>query len=252
MVRRQLGRRLKKLREDAGKTIKSVQDAKLPVKVGDVWTLCRFYHADNDVTDALALLSEGTSSDGWWEEYGDAVPEWFGLYIGLEGSCQALSYYHPELVHGLLQTEDFARAWITTDGLHEEEVIERRLKLRMDRKRATLDRLDRKINAIIGPGALSLQVGTEQVRADQYTYLCALNAMDGISIRVLPWAVGAHPGIHGSFTILDFDDPNDPSVIYLESLMGARYLEQPHQIAEYRRIFRLLEQQALPIQEYSP
>src|ERR1700759_2824596 len=220
MVRRQLGRRLKKLREDAGKTIKSVQDAKLfseskvarieagkiPVKVGDVWTLCRFYKADNDVTDALALLSEGTSSDGWWEEYGDAVPEWFGLYIGLEGSCQELSTYHPELVHGLLQTEDFARAWITTDGLHDEEVIERRLKLRMDRKRATLDRPDRKINAIIGPGALSLTVGTEQVRADQYTYLCALNAMDGISIRVLPWTVGAPPGIHGSFTILDFAD----------------------------------------------
>ena len=82
MVRRQLGRRLKKLREDADKTIKSVQDAKLfseskvarieagkiPVRVGDVWTLCRFYSADNDVTDALALLSEGTTPEGWWEE----------------------------------------------------------------------------------------------------------------------------------------------------------------------------------------
>jgi transcriptional regulator with XRE-family HTH domain len=266
VVRRQLGRRLKRLREDAGKTIRSVQDAKLfseskvarieagkiPVKVGDVWTLCRFYRADSDVTDALAALSEGTTSDGWWEDYGDAVPEWFGLYIGLEGTCDALSTYHPELVHGLLQTEEFARAAITTDGRHDEEVIARRLQIRRDRKQATLDRPGRSIRAVLGAGALSLVIGSPEAMTRQYEHLCELNTMEGVDIRVLPWEVGAHPGINGTFTILDFDNVDDPSVVYLESLMGARYLEQDRQVREYRRVFRLLTRQALPIEEFKP
>jgi transcriptional regulator with XRE-family HTH domain len=265
VVRRQLGRRLKRLREDAGKTIRSVQHAKLfseskvarieagkiPVKVGDVWTLCRFYRADNDVTDALAALSEGTSSDGWWEDYGDTVPEWFGLYIGLEGTCESLSTYHPELVHGLLQTEAFARAVIAIDGPVDPDVIAKRLKVRTDRRKAKLGRPGRSIRAVLGAGALSLVVGSPEVMTEQREYLSELNTMDGVDIWVLPWSTGAHPGLSGPFTMMDFADDDDPSVVYLESLMGARYLEQDRQVSEYRRIFDLLMKQALPVEEYS-
>lgn len=264
VVRRQLGRKLKRLREDARKTIRSVQDAKLfseskvarieagkiPVKVGDVWTLCRFYGVDSAETDALAALSEGTTSDGWWEEYGDAVPEWFGLYIGLEGTCDGLSYYHPEVIHGLLQTEPYAREVVATDGTRDEKVIERRLEVRRDRKRATLDRPGRSIRVVLGAGALSLVIGTPEVMAGQRDHLRKLNTKEGVDIRVLPWTVGAHPGISGTFTILDFDDVDDPAVVYLESLTGARYLETERQVSEYRRAFALLMEQAVPIEEY--
>jgi transcriptional regulator with XRE-family HTH domain len=266
VVRRQLGRRLKHLREDDGKTIRSVQDAKLfseskvarieagkvPVKIGDVWTLCRFYHASGEVTDALASLAEGTSSDGWWEDYRDVVPEWFGLYIGLEGSCDELCTYHPELVHGLLQTPDFARAVIATDGPNDEEVIQKRLKLRVDRQRAALDRPDRAIRVVMGAGALSLVIGSAEVMAEQLDHLVRLDATDGVDIRVLPWTVGAHAGLNGSFTIMDFDDPDDPSLVYLEFMMGARYLEHDRQVSAYRQTFDLLSGQAVPIKEFSP
>jgi transcriptional regulator with XRE-family HTH domain len=264
VVRRQLGRKLKRLREDAKKTIRSVQDAKLfseskvarieagkiPVKVGDVWTLCRFYGVANAETDALAALSEGTTSDGWWEEYGDAVPEWFGLYIGLEGTCDALSYYHPEVIHGLLQTDSYAEAVVATDGETDKKVIAHRLRVRRDRKHATLERPGRSIRVVLGAGALSLVIGSPEVMAEQREHLRQLSTKEGVEIRVLPWTVGAHPGISGTFTILDFDDVDDPAVVYLESLMGARYLETQRQVAEYRRVFALLEKQAMPIEEY--
>jgi uncharacterized protein DUF5753/helix-turn-helix protein len=265
VVRRQLGRKLKRMREKADKTIRSVQDAKLfseskvarieagkiPVKVGDVWTLCRFYGADSAETDALAALSEGTTSDGWWEEYGDAVPEWFGLYIDLESSCDGLSYYHPELVHGLLQTEQYAEAAVTADGEADPDVIAHRLRVRRDRKKATLERPDRSIRVVLGAGALSLVVGSPEVMAGQRDYLQKLNTMEGVEIRVLPWTVGAHLGTSsGTFTILDFRDADDPAVVYVESLMGARYLEQQRQVNGYRRVFDLLTKQAVSIEEY--
>jgi transcriptional regulator with XRE-family HTH domain len=265
VVRRQLGRRLRRLREDSGKTIRSVQDAKLfseskvarieagkvPVKIGDVWTLCRFYHAASDVTDALAALAEGTSSDGWWEDYRDVVPEWFGLYIGLESSCDVLCTYHPELVHGLLQTQDFARAVIITDDPNDEEVIQGRLRVRRERQKAALDRPDRAIRVVLGAAALSLVIGSAEVMAAQVAYLRELDTWKGIDIRVLPWTVGAHAGLNGPFTIMDFNDPDDPSLVYLEFRMGARYLEQDRQVAEYRNIFSLLSKQAIPIKEFS-
>src|SRR3954453_1004084 len=94
VVRRQLGRRLRQQRELAGRTIRSVQDARLfseskvarieagkgPVRVGDIWTLCRFYNAGQEVTDALAAMSESTNNADWWESYAGAVPGWLSLY----------------------------------------------------------------------------------------------------------------------------------------------------------------------------
>jgi len=263
-VRRQLGRRLRQQREQAGRTIRSVQEAKLfseskvarieagkvPVRVGDIWTLCRFYNAGQEVTDALAAMSESTNSDGWWESYATAVPGWFGLYLGLEETCNALSTYHPELVHGLLQTEDYARAVITTDETVDDNILIGRLKIRMDRKRLVLDRANRSVRVVLGAGALSLAVGPPGLIREQVLYLRQLDTVAGIDIRVLPWSAGIHPGINGPFTLMDFDDPADPSVVYLESMLGARYLDQDRQVDTYRQAFDQLIEQSISIKEY--
>lgn len=265
VVRRQLGRRLRQQREKAGRTIRSVQDAKLfseskvarieagkvPVRVGDVWTLCRFYNADKEVTDALAALSDGTTGDGWWEDYATAVPGWFGLYLGLEETCNVLSTYHPELVHGVLQTEAYAREVIQTDGPADEDVVIGRLKVRMDRKRVVLEQGNSSLHVVLGAGALSLTIGSPEVMREQVSYLRKLDSQPGIDVRVLPWSAGAHPGITGPFTLMDFHNPDDPSVVYLESMLGARYLEQEHQVETYRRTFTTLYQQAISIKEYT-
>lgn len=228
-----------------------IEAGKMPVRVGDVWALCRFYNVDNALTDALVNLSEGTRSDGWWEDYGPGVPRWFDLYLGLEETCSVLSTYHPELVHGVLQTENYARAVIATDG-STGEIVSRRLSVRSGRRRGVLDRPDRTFRAVLGEGALSLVVGSAAVMAEQIAHLRRLNAAPRIDIRVLPRTAGAHPGTHGRFTVMDFEDDADPSVVYLESLMGARYLERSHQVAAYHRSFRLLTEKSVPIEEFTP
>jgi transcriptional regulator with XRE-family HTH domain len=263
LVRRQLGRRLRTLRESAGKTTSDVavvasrsklwriEEGRTTVRVGDARELARLYGADETTVDAIGLLAQGTRTKGWWEDYRAVVPDWFGLYIGLESSCNVLSNYHPELIHGLLQTPDYARAVIMIDGPRDEEVVSGRLRMRTDRQQAALDRPDMRIRVILGAGALSLVIGSPEIMADQMDHLRILSKRENVEISVLPWRVGAHLGLSGHFTLMDFNDPDDPPVVYEESLAGARYLEHEAQVHEYRRTFTLLSRQAVPIEEYT-
>src|SRR5437660_1648665 len=107
VVRRQLGRQLRRLREAAGKTERDIEEANLasraklwriesgksPIKVADVRALCWLYGADQPTTDRLADLAVGTTAQGWWEDYGDVLPGWFSLYLGLEAAATEIRIY---------------------------------------------------------------------------------------------------------------------------------------------------------------
>jgi transcriptional regulator with XRE-family HTH domain len=264
VVRRQLGRRLRRLREEAGKSHEDVAAAHIagrtkmwriehgliPVKDGDVLALARLYALPADVTEALVQLAAGTRDRGWTEEFGRTVPEGFGLYAGLEGSSSSVQSWHPELVQGLLQTPDYTRALMTAHGGLSGEEIDRRLAFRMERQQAVLDREPPgRVRAVLGSAALALVVGSRTVMEAQRAHLHKLNAREHVEIKVWPWTAGAHPATKGAFTILDFDDPDDPALVFVETHLGARYLEQAEQLAEYRRVFDVLWQGAQWVEE---
>lgn len=266
VVRRQLGRKLRRLREQAGKTHEDVAAAqiasptkmwrletgKVAVKPGDIWALARLYDVSNDVTEALVSLAAGTRDDGWWEDYREAVPDWLGLYAGLEAAASTVMTWHPELVHGLLQIPAYAEAVIRADERLSDEIVQQRLAFRMERQRSLLSRTPPpRITAVLGAGALSLVVGSRKVMRDQVAHLRAKCARSGVTVRVLPWTAGAHPSMKGPFTVLDFDDPDDPALVYVEHHLGARYLERSQQVGEYRRIFDALLSRTVTIEEYT-
>ncbi len=229
-----------------------IETGKVPVKPGDVWALARLYNVPAEVADALAALAAGTRDDGWWEEYGAAVPDWLGLYAGLEAASSTVLTYHPELVPGLLQTPDYARAVISADERLSREVVEQRVAFRLERQRAVLERArPGRVRAILGAGALALVVGSSSVMEAQIAHLRTISAGDQVSVRILPWERGAHPSMKGAFTLLEFEEPEDPPLVHVDTHMGARYMEQPGQLAEYRRIFELLHSKGVPIEEYA-
>jgi hypothetical protein len=71
-----------------------------------------------------------------------------------------------------------------------------------------------------------------------------------VSVLVLPFENGLHAAMRGPFTILDFDDPDDPSLVYVETVVGSRYIERPAHVAEFRAAFEGIRAQAIPIGEY--
>jgi transcriptional regulator with XRE-family HTH domain len=267
VVRRQLGRQLRRLRDAAKKTERDVEEAglasrakiwriesgKTSIRIADVRALCWLYGADTVTTDALAALATGTSARGWWEDYGDVLPKWFSMYVGLEAAASEIRIYEPELVHGLLQTPAYLRAVYETGiGQVDEVAVQRQIKLRHERQQTLTNRTPPlRLTAVLGAGVLARQVGNKTVMKEQITHLRELNRLDHIDIRVMPWDAGSHAAMHiGGFAILDFPDPDDPAVVYVESHTFARYLEEESELVEYRKIYESIYQKTIPIEEH--
>jgi Domain of unknown function (DUF5753)/Helix-turn-helix domain len=256
VVRRQLGAKLRRLRLAAGKDVGDVTEAGLgskakisrietgkgPVRVADIRALCWLYGVDGPTTDALAALAPGTQQEAWWEELGTAVvPEWFSLYAGLEATASRLRFFGPLLVPGLMQTEDYARAVIGADPRLDPEVVEQRVRLRMQRQQAAAD-----VTVIVGEAALSLVAGSAEIMSAQLARLRKVK-----KVRVLPFSAGPHPA-DSPFVLLDFADAEDPPVAYVEGAGWARYLDHPDDHAEYAYLWSVLHDRSIPIKEWKP
>ncbi|MET8152686.1 helix-turn-helix domain-containing protein [Actinoplanes sp. NPDC049668] len=264
-MRRALGRRMTRLRTASGMsrrdvaqarlgisepTLHRIETGKVPVTGASVRALCWLYGADQSITDALAELALGTSQQEWWDA-SPVIPEWFKLYVGLEASASRMFGYDGEIIPGELQTPEYARAVFGAEQPVDTEAAERHIKLRIQRQKTLFARNPPiRIVTVLGEGALTRSVGGEQVFKGQIDHLRRLSGEDMFDIRVLPFSVGAHAAMAGAFRILEFDDPEDPDVVYLESHVGALYLEEQAEVAEYRRIFDLISKDAVPVVEF--
>src|SRR3954471_174702 len=153
VVRRQLGNKLRQLRLAAGKDVADVTEAGLgskakisrietgkgPGRIADVRALCWLYGVDAPTTDALAALAPGTQQEDWWEADPGIVPGYLGLYAGLEATASHIRCFEPQFVHGLLQTEDYAHAVITTNPQLSPEGIQQRVRFRMERQQRSME-----------------------------------------------------------------------------------------------------------------
>lgn len=266
VVRRQLGRRLQRLRERAGVTIAQVTAAhlgshtkiwrietgKVEVSVPTVLALASLYGAAEDERDALVELALGTGQQGWWQEYGDSIPEWFRLFVGLESEAAEIVAWDDSLIPGTLQTADYARAVFRAaaaagDGAD----IERQVEVRLARQKRLFDKTPPpRLSVVLGEGALARHVGGPEVMAVQLQRLRELDEREEVEIRYLPFRAGAHAAMTGSFRLLCFADDDDPDVVYLEAQVGARYLEKADELARYRATFEMISEQSIPIGEY--
>jgi transcriptional regulator with XRE-family HTH domain len=265
LVRRQLGRRLRRHREEAGKLQEDVEVAgvasrtklwrletgQAAARPGDVLALARLYGVSPAGTDELLALAEASRSTGFIAEYGAGVPESFGFYAELEGSAAAVTVYDSELVPGLLQVEDYARATIEAVRSLTAQAVAQRVAFRMKRQRTFFERpRPARLDVVIAAGALRVRVGSPAVMEAQIAHLRAVADRDGVSVRVLPFENGLHASMYGPFAILDFDDADDPSLVYLESVVGSRYIERPKHVGEFRAEFEDIRARAVPVREY--
>ncbi|HZG90623.1 MAG TPA: helix-turn-helix transcriptional regulator [Pseudonocardia sp.] len=265
LARRQLGRRLRRVREAAGKSIEDVvfagvvsrtklwriEHGRTAVKTGDVLALTRLYGTEPTEVDALVPLVEATKSSGLIEDYGAAVPQGLGLYAELEATASAVHDYSSELIHGLLQTPDYARAVIESDRSLTPEVVEQRVAFRMERQRRFFDRAEPgRLETVVTAGAMNLVVGSAAVMEEQIAHLRAVHDKGAARIGVLPATDGVHRAMRGPFVVLDFDDPEDPDVAYVENLAGSRYLDKPTDVAQFREAFEEVRDRALSLEEW--
>ncbi len=255
--RRQLGRYLRDLRNQAGMTVDAsaaalewsapkiwrIETAQTSMRQLDVQAMCNLYGADAELTEALMALARETKSRGWWHAYGDVIPQGFDLFIGLEEAACELRWYETEVVPGLCQTESYARCVIQKDnpGVDSDE-IEQRVHVRTTRGRL-LRRPNGAPNArfVLGEGILYRPVGGSDIMAKQLDHLIEVAELPSTNLRIAPFTAGLHFGVMtGPFLAMRFPVRgriSEPPTIYVESFLGALYLEQEHEVARYETAF---------------
>jgi len=266
--RRQLGRLLRQFRTEAGVTLDAAAEAleysrqKIwriecglgAVRVLDVKAMCELYDVSPEMTEAMRGLALETKSKGWWHAYGDAVPTWFELHVGLESAAAHLREYGESLIPGLLQTHDYALGIYRLDQPEAtDESLAQAVEVRLQRQNLLTRRLPKapQHHSVLSEAVLHRTVGGKQVMTAQLSHLLELSEAANVSIRVLPLAAGPPAGaVAGSFVILDFPvakgrAATEPATVYSESLTGALYLDKAEEVAAYRATWKSLDALAL-------
>ncbi|WP_129305703.1 helix-turn-helix transcriptional regulator [Streptomyces sp. L2] len=248
-----LGRRLQELREAAGltreeaagvlrvaaATVRRMEMAEVALKIPYVQVLLTTYGVPGEEADAFVRLAEDANLPGWWQRFHDVLPDWFSLYVSLEGAARIIRSYEPHFVPGLLQTEAYARAVMTagTIGQTGPETIERHVSLRMERQRL-LDGDDPPRLWVIMDETVLLRPVSErpEVLRDQLDRLLEYAERDRVTLQIAEFAAGPHPGTYAPFTLFRFAEPELPDMVFTEYLTGALYLDSRREVAAHLEV----------------
>ncbi|MFC4009723.1 helix-turn-helix domain-containing protein [Nonomuraea purpurea] len=253
-----LGTQLRRLRtekgisrEDAGYSIRAshakisrLELGQVSFKQRDVADLLTLYGvSDPAEREPLLALAEQANAPGWWHNYGDLLPPWFEVYIGLEGAASSIRTYENQFVPGLLQTPAYARAVI--ELAHERATkaeLDRRVKLRTIRQ----DRLESGLTlwAVIDEAVVRRMLGGPETMREQIGHLLDVTAERNVTVQIMPFERGGHAAAGGPFSILRFPERELPDVVYMEQLTSALYLDKPADSDHYMEVMDRLSIQA--------
>ncbi|MEU1459764.1 helix-turn-helix transcriptional regulator [Streptomyces sp. NPDC005727] len=248
-----LGKRLQELREAAGlsreeaarvllvasATVRRMEMAEVALKIPYVQVLLATYGAAGEEQAAFVRLAEEANQPGWWQRFHDVLPDWFSLYVSLEGAARIVRSYEPHFVPGLLQTEAYARAVLEagTIGQTGPETIERHVSLRMARQRL-LEREDPPhLWVIMDETVLRRLVSVDAaVMRDQLDRLLEYAGRDRVTLQLAEFAAGPHPGTYAPFTLFRFAEPELPDMVFTEYLTGALYLDSRQEVSTHLEV----------------
>ena len=244
--RRRLGTELRRLRDSGGykleeaaallgvapSTLSRIETGKAPTKSAYLNQLLEMYGvADVRQRQVLIEMAREGHRKGWWADYDDVLPSGLDVYVGLEAEASKLRSYEISVVHGLLQTADYAREVLRATGpRHSGAQIDRLVDLRIERQRRLDEEPQLDLWVILDEAVIQRIVGGAATMRRQLVHLLAMAGQRGVTIQVLPFESGAHPGHDGPFSILEFPDRSDSAIAYAESAGGPVYLEKDRDV----------------------
>jgi transcriptional regulator with XRE-family HTH domain len=246
-----LGAHLRRLREKSGLSteeagyeirgshskISRMELGRVGFKERDVSDLLTLYGVDDpEERGSLLQLAKEANTPGWWHRYGDVLPGWFETYLGLEGAASLLRTFEVQLVPGLMQTEEYARAVVQL-GYNDapEDELQRRVRLRMARQERFTEPSAPTLWAVLDEAVLRRPLGGRDVMRGQIEHLIDMTSMPNVTLQIVPFGAVEHGAVGGPFTILRFAEPGLSDVVFLEQLTSALYLDKPTDVDTYMR-----------------
>jgi len=227
-------------------TLYRIETARARPQMRTLNALLNLYEADQEQREYLTILCREAGKQGWLRPYHSDLPEEYTAYISFEAEAAGVRNYESLFIPGLLQTEDYARA-VIRGGLPmaSDQEIEDRVRARIERQQVLSKDMPLKLWAIVDEAALRRVVGGAQVMRDQLAHLADAVKAPNITFQVIPFDAGAHPGMPGAFVLMDFSDPMDTDLIYIDSMAGDLFLEADVDVRRYSLIFDNLRAVAL-------
>jgi hypothetical protein len=227
--------------------ISRMENGRVRFKERDVTDLLTLYGVtDAKTRDGMVELVRQANAPGWWSKYGDIMADWFEAYVGLEMAASVIRTFELQFVHGLFQTEDYARA-VTLLGhtAASAEEIDRRVNMRLKRQDLLTGTEPPQVWSVIDEGALRRPVGGPAVMQAQLKRLIEVTQLRHVTVQVVPFSRGGHAAAGGSFTVLRFGEPEVPDVVYIEQLTSALYLDKREDVDHYLEVMNHLSTEAL-------
>jgi transcriptional regulator with XRE-family HTH domain len=259
--RRRLGAELRRLRDAANMTIEQAADrlecsaskisrietGQIGVSPRDVRDLMGIYGVNEGDAEALIEVAREARQKGWWQPYGAVLT---GAYVGFEAAADLIRSYEAQCVPGLLQIEEYAHSMVRAarPGISTEELSDR-VRVRMARQSLLIQEDPLDLWVVLDEAVLVRPVGGPAVMRKQLEHLVTQAELPNVTLQVLPFRVGAHSGMEGSFAILHFPEEVDPEMVYVTMATGGVFQEKADEMRRYSLIFDHLRAAALPPEE---
>ncbi len=255
---RELGIRLRELRNERGFTVEDVAERLLcsATKISrletgarrpslrDVRDLCALYDVDESTSAEFMTLAREAREEGWWTKYSDLKLD---PYIGLEQVAKSITTYTMYYIPALLQTEEYARAIIKGIAVRiTPEILQQRVEARLQRQLLLKDENRPRYRVLLDEGVLRRPVGGPTVMAAQLERVLQAEREGQVTFQVIPFDIGAHASADVHFVLLEFGEESNLSpVVFIEGLAVNQYLERKEDVARYREAIELLRDSAL-------
>jgi transcriptional regulator with XRE-family HTH domain len=239
----QLGEQLSQLRSSAGKSqqdaanrlgcslskIQKIEGGEVGMKPVELEALLALYGASEALSGQLLELRALGSQRGWWSKYG-AVSAPFATFLGLESAATKIRIFESFMVHGLLQTKDYAYALTeSSNPAMPDAELDRQVQIRLERQERVFGEEPPEIWVVLDEAVLRRQIGGPKVMADQLNHLLRLPKR--VTVQVVPFGNGGYPGALGALTLFEFAEDQHTPVAYVESQAGNLYLEREDDLA---------------------
>jgi transcriptional regulator with XRE-family HTH domain len=261
--RRRLAAELRRLREAAQLTcdqvasllecsaskISRIETGRVSVSPRDVRDLLRVYGVADDERDNLIKLARESRQKGWWQAYANPVQPHLATYLELEHAASDIRIYEISRVHGLLQTEDYARAVFSAARVGKEHPdTEQSVALLMERQRQARASQPQ-LWVVLDEASLRHQVAGREVQRGQLERLLELGDVADVFLQVMPFTSPGRLAMDASFTILEFPDQLDPDVVCIGYPTGLLWVEELAEVDQYNALFRQMQAAALSFED---
>jgi len=260
--RRRLGTELRRLREGrslkledvagrlgvAPSTLSRIETGQAPTRTSYLTIMLELYGvADPAQRQPLIELAREGQRKGWWADADDLLPAGFGRYLGLEAEASGLRAFAAQVIHGLLQTGQYARAVIAaarSDLVAAQ--VERLVAVQLRRQEVLLGSEPIRLRIILDESSLIRLLGSPEIMNGQLEHLLEVGQRPAVRVQVLRLSSGPLPVLSSSFGILSFAEPGDPDVVSAEGIRGQALLaERAADVRAQSKVFDALSRAAL-------